>query len=165
MKKTRIRTFMKLWKNRKLFYIFFCFIYCGCGNNSISEFTSINKKQINTDEITKRKKTNLPEILFENLSYNFGDLIQEEQVNYTFHFKNVGQSDLIISSVDVSCGCTTPVYTKEPIKPDEQGYIAITLDTKAKNGEVTAHLVVSANTYPAQTVLTINANVVNVKKY
>jgi hypothetical protein len=53
------------------------------------------------------------------------------------------------------------VFTKKQIKQGEQGEIAATFDSKAKSGKVTGLLVVSANTYPPQTVLTIKANVLN----
>jgi hypothetical protein len=47
------------------------------------------------------------------------------------------------------------------VKPGEKGSISITFDSKSKNGEVISYLIVTANTYPAQTVLTVYATVVN----
>jgi len=158
MKKTIVKIYRELSGNKKMIYIIFCLILWSCGNSTL---TNTNQKQNNVNRIQKQQKTDLPKFLFENLSYNFGDVTQGEIVNYTFYFTNVGQSNLIIYSVDASCGCTSSVSTKEPIKPEQQGEITAVFDSKTKSGAVTSHLVINANTYPTQTVLTINANVVN----
>ena len=138
-----------------------CFILGSSCINSISELYNTDNKKNDTKEVVENQRDNLPIIVFDTLTHNFGDVIQGEQVNYVFLFTNKGVSDLIIYAVDASCGCTTSVSTQTPIKPKERGEILVTFDTKTKSGEVTTHLVVSANTYPAQTVLTIKANVVN----
>jgi hypothetical protein len=140
----------------------FCFLLLGCGNSSSSEFSvSDIKNPATADGVNKQQMANMPEIQFENLTYNFGKVIQGELLSYTFHFKNVGKASLLISSVEASCGCTTSVPPGAPIKPGEKGEIKITFDSKHKFGEVISYLVVTANTYPAQTVLTVNAMVVN----
>jgi len=139
----------------------FCFLHWGCGSGNKSEFSvSDIRNPATADGIDEQQKANMPEIQFDNLSYNFGKVIQGEQLSYTFHFKNVGKSNLIISTVETSCGCTTSVPPKAPIRPGEKGEISLTFDSKYKNGEVISYLVVTANTYPAQTVLTTSASVV-----
>jgi hypothetical protein len=144
-----------------LICIVFCFLLFSCGNKNNNEFSiSDIKNPATADGIDKHKQANMPEIQFDNLSYNFGKVIQGEILSYTFHFKNIGKSNLIISGVETSCGCTTSIPPKAPIKPGEKGEITITFDSKYKNGEVTSYLVVTANTYPAQTVLTVQANVI-----
>jgi hypothetical protein len=148
------KSMIKISKNRKLFYIIFCFVLWGCGNNNSFESSA-------THTIIEQKKANMAKILFENNFYDFGNVTQGEQIGYTFHFKNVGQSVLIINNVDPSCGCTTSSFPKEPIKPGEQGEIAIILDTTTKIGKISNSIVINANTYPAQTVLMISANVVH----
>jgi len=140
----------------------FCFLLISCGGNKEHEFKASDiKNPATADGIDKQQKAAMPEIQFENLTYNFGKVIQGEILKYTFHFKNVGKSSMIISGVAASCGCTTSVPPKAPIKPGEKGEITITFDSKHKVGIVTSHLVVTANTYPAQTVLTVAANVIN----
>ena len=158
MKKTIVKIYRELSENKQMLYIIFCLILWSCGNSNI---TNADKKQSNVNRIQEQQKTDLPRFLFDNISHDFGDIIQGELASYTFYFKNIGQSDLVIYSVDATCGCTSAVSTKEPIKPENQGEITVTFDTKTKSGTVTNHLVINANTYPAQTVLTINANVVN----
>jgi hypothetical protein len=146
--------------NRILLFVF-CFLLLSCGNKNKSELTvSDIKNPLTADGMDEQQKASLPDFQFEELSYNFGKVIQGEVLGYTFHFKNVGKSSLLISSIEASCGCTTSIPPKAPIRPGEKGEITITFDSKHKNGEVTSYLVVTANTYPAQTVLTVNANVV-----
>jgi len=160
MRKTIIKNFHELSENRKLFYLVFCFVLWNCENNSISKFKIIDKKQDKTNEIKGKQRADLPEILFENLSYDFGEIIQGEQVSYTFHFENVGLSELIIYSVEASCGCTTPIFSSEPIKQGGKGKITVTFDSKNKSGKTSNYVVVSANTYPANVVLTLYADVI-----
>ena len=121
-------------------------------------FTCIADTLVDNHEIAEQ--ANMPEILFENVSYHFGDVTKGEKLNYTFHFKNVGQSVLIIDTVNASCGCTASAFTKEAIEVGKEGEIAVTFDTENKEGEAISHLFVKANTSPVVTMLTINANVV-----
>ena len=119
------------------------------------------KNPATADGVNKQQMASMPEIQFETLTYNFGKVIQGERLSYTFHFKNAGKSSLLISGVEASCGCTTSIPPRAPIKPGEKGEIKVTFDSKLKSGDVISYLVVTANTYPAQTVLTVNAKVVN----
>jgi hypothetical protein len=140
----------------------FCLLFLGCGNSSSSGLSvSDIKNPATADGVDKQQQANMPEIQFENLTYNFGKVIQGEMLSYTFHFKNAGKTSLLISGIEASCGCTTSVPPRAPIKPGEKGEVKITFDSKHKIGEVISYLVVTANTYPAQTVLTVNAMVVN----
>lgn len=100
-----------------------------------------------------------PVIQFDKTEYNFGKILEGEVVSYTFHFTNVGNVPLIITSVDKSCGCTASDYPREPIAPGERGDIKITYDSKGHHGFQSKTLVVNANTMPSQTVLRIKAEI------
>jgi len=143
-------------------FLLFSLLLLSCGSSSSDGFSvSDIKNPATADGVDKQQMANMPEIQFESLAYNFGKVIQGEQLSYTFHFKNVGKANLLIIGVEASCGCTTSIPPRAPIKPGEKGEIKITFDSKLKSGEVISYLVVTANTYPAQTVLTVNAKVVN----
>jgi hypothetical protein len=145
-----------------LFSFSLLLLFSSCGNKKGSELSvSDIKNPLTADGMDEQQKASLPDFQFEALSYDFGKVIQGEVLSYTFHFKNVGKSSLLISSIEASCGCTTSIPPKAPIRPGEKGEISISFDSRHKNGEVISYLVVTANTYPAQTVLTVNANVVN----
>ncbi|MDR2971243.1 MAG: DUF1573 domain-containing protein [Bacteroidales bacterium] len=143
------------------FFLLFSFLLFSCKNNNTGLSVSDIRNPATADGIDEQQKANMPIFLFENLSYDFGKVIQGELLSYTFHFKNVGATSLIISGVDASCGCTTSIPPKAPIKPGEKGEITITFDSKHKNGDVTSYLLITANTYPAQTMLTVFAKVVS----
>jgi len=105
--------------------------------------------------------SNLPEFDFPVKEYNFGTVIQGEKVSYTFTFTNTGGSELIISNVKASCGCTSPKYSKEPIKPGEKGNIEVIFDSHGRHGEQNKTIKVFANTQPKTEELRILCNIVS----
>ncbi|MBP9019103.1 MAG: DUF1573 domain-containing protein [Bacteroidales bacterium] len=44
----------------------------------------------------------------------------------SFIFKNISNQPVVIQTVISSCGCTTPEWTKSPVKPGEKGKIDVT---------------------------------------
>jgi len=66
-------------------------------------------------------------VTFETKVHDFGDiLIAEGAVSCTFKFKNVSKSPIVVHNVISSCGCTTPEWTKEPVKPGGEGFVKAT---------------------------------------
>ncbi|MEA1873175.1 MAG: DUF1573 domain-containing protein [Bacteroidota bacterium] len=103
----------------------------------------------------------IPEFDFPVKEYNFGTVIQGEKVSYTFTFTNTGGSELIISNVKASCGCTSPKYSKKPIKPGETGNIEVIFDSHGRSGEQNKTIKVFANTQPKTEELRILCNIVS----
>jgi len=162
MSNTVIKTepsFLQFLFPSTLLFLFILLVSCGNKNTGIS--VSDVRNPVTAEGIDEKKKATMPEIQFETINYDFGKVIRGERLSYTFTFKNVGKSNLIISGVDASCGCTTSIPPAAPIKPGEKGTISITFDSAMKEGNVTSYLVVTANTYPAQSILAIYANVIN----
>ena len=112
-----------------------------------------------------KKGNNTPAIKFEKTEHDFGKILQGEQVSYTFKFKNVGDAPLIITSIEKTCGCTTPDFSSTPIKPGDSGKITITYDSKGHNGFQNKRLIVKANTNPSETILRIKAQVENINTF
>lgn len=102
----------------------------------------------------------LPVITFNETEYNFGTVIQGEKVAHKFKFTNTGEGNLVISSVKPSCGCTSPKWSREPIKPGEEGYIELTFDSSNKKGMQNKNVRIAANTIPNEHVLYIRCDVV-----
>lgn len=75
-----------------------------------------------------------PAITFETTEHNFGDIKQGDVVEHTFKFTNTGNQPLIIERVDVTCGCTTPAWTKEPIMPGKTGTVTAKFNSAGKLG-------------------------------
>ena len=134
---------------------------CESNDNKIN--ASLVNTPVSADGINKNMST--PAIKFEKTEHDFGKILQGEQVSYTFKFKNVGNAPLIITSIEKTCGCTSPEYSSQPIKPGENGKITITYDSKGHKGFQNKRLVVKANTNPSETILRIKAQVENINTF
>lgn len=136
-------------------------ILWSCGTKKEDQYgVEIISNPATADGIDKNVAEKMPVLTFETVTHHFGKVIQGERLSYSFKFKNTGKSNLIISYVETSCGCTTSSPPKEPIAPGESGEIKVTFDSKTKNGEVTNQVRITANTYPVNTNLTLKANVI-----
>ncbi len=149
----------KMKNHTILLTVIIAFVFLSCENNT--------NKQISTDVVKNSKSAvehaelgTSPVISFEEISYDFGDVIQGEKVTYNFKFHNTGGSDLLISKVSTSCGCTVGKYPKELIKPGDGGEVEVTFDTNRRKGIQNKTITVLANTEPNKTLLRIKANVV-----
>ena len=134
-----------------------------CETNDSKISTSLVNNPSSADGTAKSNNT--PVIRFETTEYDFGKILQGEQVSHTFKFKNVGNAPLIISSIEKTCGCTTPDFSSKPIKPGESGKITITYDSKGHKGFQNKRLIVKANTNPSETILRIKAQVENINNF
>ncbi len=54
----------------------------------------------------KHKKVKTPEITFEKLVHDYGQINQGENGECEFVFKNTGKAELILTNCRSSCGCT-----------------------------------------------------------
>lgn len=106
----------------------------------------------------------LPKIVFENDMHDFGSIREGETVSFGFKFKNKGKSDLLISGVNSSCGCTVSDYPKEIIKHEEEGVITVTFKSEGRQGMQNKVVTVLSNTQPNIHTLTIKAMVIPAKQ-
>jgi len=97
---------------------------------------------------------------FEEMAYDFGKVKDGEQVNYVFKFKNTGSETLVLLDAKGSCGCTVPVWPKEPIPPGGTGEIDVTFDSENRVGMVRKTVRIQANTEPSTTTLTLTGEVI-----
>jgi hypothetical protein len=65
-------------------------------------------------------------IVFASTTHDFGEIQQSIPQTFSFEFTNTGSEPIVIQSVQPSCGCTTPGWTKEPVEPGKKGYIQAT---------------------------------------
>ena len=102
-------------------------------------------------------------IKFETLTHDFGT-IQEADGDATivFKFKNEGDSPLLITRAQASCGCTSPEFTKKPLKPGETGEVKVTYHAKGRPGPFDKSVYVYSNDKATERVmLTITGNVIS----
>lgn len=101
----------------------------------------------------------MPRLLFDKQQHDFGRLTPNESISYSFHFRNAGDADLVISRCEATCGCTVADYPKGHIKPGEEGYVTITFSSAGKSGQQVQEVTVLSNAQPARTKLRILAQV------
>lgn len=100
------------------------------------------------------------EISAEKTTHDFGQIPESDGLaSHTFTIKNSGNSPLVITRVTVSCGCTTPAWTKEPIAPGNTGDVIITFNPKGRPGPFHKTASVYSNGQKGALRLNISGNV------
>lgn len=90
----------------------------------------IGKAQSTDKPMTKADSANMPVMLFESETLDYGTIENGSDGNREFKVKNIGKEPLIISQVIPTCGCTFPQVPTEPILPGKTGIIKVHYDTK-----------------------------------
>ncbi|MEO8473231.1 MAG: DUF1573 domain-containing protein [Chryseolinea sp.] len=91
-------------------------------------------------------KANGPVITFEKKTHDFGDLAQGDKVEQVYKFTNTGTEPLIITNVQVTCGCTTPKgWPRDPIAAGGKGEIVIAFNSTGKIGRQNKVVTVVSN--------------------
>jgi hypothetical protein len=96
-----------------------------------------------------------PEIVFDKLVHDFGTIWDGESKEYFFVFTNKGNAPLILSNVQPSCGCTAPVWPKEPIMPGQKAKIQIMYNPGPLRDAFSKTISVKSNAVNDNVVLTI----------
>ena len=103
------------------------------------------------------------DISFDTLSHDFGTILEGEMVVCYFEYENSGTDDLLVSSVEAGCGCTTPNWDKEPLKPGEKSSLEVVFNARGRSGSQLKSVTVLSNSLTPRISLTIKANVINNK--
>ncbi|MBS1494833.1 MAG: DUF1573 domain-containing protein [Bacteroidetes bacterium] len=112
------------------------------------------------------KVKNIPQeaiLSFKELSFDFGKVKQAGKLVHFFKFKNTGNDNLTILSIQPSCGCTgATIGEKKEFAPGETGEIKITFDPQGREGKTTKTIIVTSNDkiLPSQT-LTFTCEILN----
>lgn len=100
-----------------------------------------------------------PHLVFSEPQYSFGTIATGAVVRHTFEFRNTGTAPLVISTIGVSCGCTTPSWTKSPIKPGGVGLVNVTFNSAGKTGVQNKILTVESNSSSGPALLSLKGEV------
>ncbi|MBL7862422.1 MAG: DUF1573 domain-containing protein [Cyclobacteriaceae bacterium] len=85
-------------------------------------------------------------ISWETARHDFGDIVQGEKVEHTFTFTNTGDQPLVITNVEVTCGCTTPKgWPRDPIMPGHNGELTVAFDSTGKIGRQNKVVTITSN--------------------
>ena len=99
---------------------------------------------------------------FTEESYDFGTVIEGVKATHVFKFTNTGDTPIVISGVRASCGCTTPLWPKEPIPAGGTGEIKAIYNSKGRLNAFNKSIRVTSNAAEATKTLYIKGNVVKV---
>jgi len=123
----------------------------GAGNGLKPNEAMEREKQIAT-----MPKTTL---YFYDTKHSFGEIKEGDVVKYPYRFKNTGPNPLMISKVDVTCGCTVPSFSKEPIQPGGEGEIMIQYNSAHHPGHQQKNVMVHSNAQQESISISFDADV------
>jgi hypothetical protein len=142
---------LSFWRPLAALLVFTLLFSCGNAPASAAEEVAIEDLGPNASIIRSPVNANTQEadtahvarMAFENNEHLFGEIDEGGIVQHDFAFTNTGSQPLLISNARSTCGCTVPDYPKEPILPGASG------------------VTITANTYPATSVIYMDGNVIN----
>lgn len=103
-------------------------------------------------------------IAWENQTFDFGDIYQGDKVEHTFTLINQGTEPLVITNVQVTCGCTTPKgWPRDPIAPGEKAEITVAFNSAGKFGRQNKVVTLVSNSVSGSNQITFSANVLEKK--
>jgi len=101
-------------------------------------------------------------LFFKEKIHDFGEVLgQQGNADYEFVFTNNSGRPVRIISVQASCGCTTPAWTKEAVAPGKTGFIKASFDPKGRPGYFNKSLTVTTDLSGNPVVLQIKGTVVD----
>lgn len=156
--------FYKNFKNMKkisilMTFLIAMFVTFSCANGDAKN--KINKD--NLENATSRDneiKKGAATIGFDKEEFDFGTVNEGDIVETVFKVTNTGNTDLIITNAQASCGCTVPTWPKEPIKPGDSGDIEVSFDTAGKPNRQNKTITLTTNTESGREVLTLKGSVI-----
>lgn len=123
-----------------LFFLLFVF-FLSCNN-----ITDDRKSNVSTEKQII-ENNNEACLIIKNKKYNFGKISREKYpcLDLDFELKNTGKTPLVISKIDVSCGCLSVSYSKFPINPDKETKLTVHIDTKKQYGFFSKVIFINSN--------------------
>jgi hypothetical protein len=154
---------MKLY--RCSFLILTLAAFVSCGQQEEKKVTAdMVKNPVTAQGMEKGVKMPAVEVVSKNgkdgSTFDFGVIIQGENVVHTFEIKNTGNADLVISAANAACGCTVPKFSKEPIAPGKSGKVEVAFASSGRSGRQMKTVTLLTNAQPGSVTLTIVANIV-----
>ncbi len=85
--------------------------------------------------VSAQRQQNTSALQFVEKEWDFGRIEEAAgPVSHTFTFKNTSAQPVVIERVVTSCGCTTPQYSRQPVRPNSESTITITYDPDGRPG-------------------------------
>ncbi len=126
-----------------------------------TNITAKIKKQnlVNAKSRDSEIKKGAASISFDKKEYDFGTVNEGDIVETSYLVTNSGKTDLVITNAQASCGCTVPVWPKNPIKPGATGEVKVKFNTSGKPNRQQKTITLTTNTESGREVLTLKGSV------
>lgn len=99
-------------------------------------------------------------LAFKEEIFDFGTVSEQGgPVSHEFVFTNMSGRPVKILSVQASCGCTTPGWSKEPVAPSKTGFVQASFNPQGRPGHFDKTLTVTTDLESNQIVLRIKGQV------
>jgi len=108
-------------------------------------------------------KPNAPAVQFDGTRYLFGEVVQGEEVVFTFSFKNTGNMTLHIEELSVSCYCVVIKNCTKSVAPGEKGQVYGVLETKDFVGDMYRAIEVKTNIPKSEPIMLVLEGVILAK--
>jgi len=118
----------------------------------------LEKKELKESDIAQ-SDDNQALISFDRLEHDFGTIIEGEKVVCYFDYENTGKADLVVNTVEATCGCTTPDWSSEPLKPGKRKSLQIIFDATGRSGIQRKMVTVKSNASNSEVKITLKANI------
>lgn len=116
-------------------------------------------KSADYQAIKSNDPTGIPVLTFDTLAHDFGTILEGERVVCYFDYENSGGGSLVIQTIEASCGCTIPEWSREPLPAGERNTLQIIFDATRRSGLQLKQVTVHSNADNSKMQLTIRANV------
>lgn len=137
--------------------IMVCLAVVSCKENATSKIDAANLET--AKERDNKISLGSPIMEFDTMEYDFGTIVEGEIIDGAFIVTNKGKVDLVITAVKPSCGCTTPDWTKDPIKPGEKGEIKFSFNSNGRVGKQNKSITITSNAEKVNEVIRLTGTV------
>jgi uncharacterized cupredoxin-like copper-binding protein len=132
--------------------------FVSCKEDATKKLNKANVEKAKTQN--KANREDAPMVKFEELVHDFGNINEGDVVETTFKFKNTGKSELIITKIKGSCGCTVPSnWDRKPIMPGQESEFTVKFNSKGKPNKQQKTVTLTCNTNKGREVVRIKAQV------
>jgi len=125
---------------------------------TVSEPVVAMEEQPAEETTESNKKKPRAKMVFDKPTHDYGFIMQGDKVKHDFHFKNIGDDDLLIKRVKPSSGCTISDYPKDVIPPGGSGKVSVVFNSSGKQGRQNPTVDVITN-YQRRLTMTLQGSV------
>lgn len=104
-----------------------------------------------------------PEIHFDRILHNFGNVHRSDTLLHHFSFTNRGEKPLLITDIITECECADLYYPRHEIEPGGSGEIRIQFNGLTGSGKYSRAFMVQTNGIPEEVELVVTAEIAEEK--